>query len=277
MGYVKHKHTVGYDRGYHAHEAGFIAGMDYRLSKHALLGVGAGYLNDHAHWNYPLASSHRSPDTIIHSGFWGAYGEAYGKKWYLNASVTGSYNKARYSRRINFGTIDRTATSTHHGLAWSTHLEGGIHHPCTKYQIYLEPTAWLDAYSTYDHGFTESGADSLNMIVGGKHTHMLQSLLGMRIFKECIWDRCVFEPKITAGWLYDKPLNNTTYTARYVDQTDTLTVYGTDLKHSLALVGADLRMGFKADRSYFLGLHYEAHMRRGYHSHHASLEIEKTF
>jgi len=277
LGYVKHKKTVEYDRGYDAQEAGIMLGTDYRCGKHLLLGVGGGYTRDHSQWHYPLAPVDRSPDTVIHSGFFGAYGELYGKYWYLNASALGSHNTYIYRRRINFGTIDRTATSTHQGLAWSAHVEGGIHYPCTKYKIYLEPTVWLDEFSSYEKGFTETGADSLNMIVDGKDTRMRQVCAGVRIYKDFTWRRFMFEPKITLGALHDTPLNNTTYIARYVDQTDVLTVYGTDLKHSLAVVGADLRMGFKKDRSSFAGIHYEAHMRRGYHSHHASFEIEKTF
>jgi outer membrane autotransporter barrel domain len=277
MGYVKHKKTVNYDRGYGAQEAGFMAGTDYRFGKHLLLGVGAGYTRDHSKWHYPLAPIDRTPDTVIHSGFFGCYGELYGKYWYLNASALGSHNNYIYRRRINFATINRTAYSTHHGLAWSAHAEGGIHYPFTTYKIYVEPMVWLDELKAYEKGFTETGADSLNMIVDGKDTSMRQVCAGVRVFKDFIWSRCMLEPKITLGYLYDKPLNNRTYTARYVDQTNILTVYGTDLRHSYALVGADLRMGFKQDRSFFAGIHYEAHIRGDYHSHHASCMVEKTF
>ena len=98
-----------------------------------------------------------------------------GFNYYLLAGSVG-YDKYETSRQIEFGAVDRVALGEAGGWQASMWLERGVqfHYGCWD----LQPLMALQYIYLRQGGFTETGADSLNLQVGGIDTSALRGILG---------------------------------------------------------------------------------------------------
>ncbi|MGC3968861.1 MAG: autotransporter outer membrane beta-barrel domain-containing protein [Pirellulales bacterium] len=116
--------------------------------------------------------------------------------YWLTAS---SYGFDSYSgrRNIAFGTINRTATSSYGGWQTTQYTEFGMKE--VGWPMDIEPFFGMQYVYIRQDGFTETGADSLNMSVNSINVDSFRQLLGARF----AYGLGSFRPEARAIWLYD--------------------------------------------------------------------------
>lgn len=160
--------------GFNASSPGIFVGLDSPELCHNTLGLGAGYTYTSLRWKEERGDSH------IQSVYGALYGNCERSCYYLEGALMGGYDFYSIDREIDFGTygtIYRTAESHHEGAQGSLHLKGGLGFDFSY--LCLTPFVGLDYLFLHENGFTEDGANSLNLKVKSKNSDLLVSELGV--------------------------------------------------------------------------------------------------
>jgi outer membrane autotransporter protein len=153
---------------------GFAAGIDRRFDGGVLFGVTAGYT---AANQYTQAMPGTGSANTVQLGFYGEYGVG---NFYLDALAGYAHSSNQMTRPISLlGLAPRTAIGKTTTEQFFGQFEAG-------YKIALEgpldrfvtPFARLQGSTASQAGFTESGADSLDLTVAGQTTNSLRTELG---------------------------------------------------------------------------------------------------
>jgi len=179
---------------YKYNSGGFIVGVDYTFGENATtstvrdgktvatsttpqgstLTVGAytGYQGTYAEYA-------NGGDMTINSALFGGYASYTNGGFYSDVIVGGAYNGYRVNRAINFSTVDRTARSTPNGGSFTTYLDAGYDWKVGGFTF--GPV--LSGQYTYagTAGFTESGAESLDLAVGQQNANSIRTNVGGRV------------------------------------------------------------------------------------------------
>lgn len=164
----------GNAHGYTFSTGGMSAGIDRRLDYETRFGLfyGNGFAS--------TVLDGLAEGSTIHSNVWGLYlkrqtGDTY---WTTIADIGHDDYVSR--RNIAFGNINRTAESRHAG--WQSTIYNELGH--TFYagpRLGLQPYTALQYIYIRQNGFTETGADSVNLDVGGDDLSSLRTILGGRV------------------------------------------------------------------------------------------------
>jgi len=151
---------------------GFLGGADYRWSDRFATGLYAGYQGTFS--KFANGSS-----TTIQSTLFGLYGTFDHEGFYMNGIVGGAYNNYGNRRAIDFSTIERTARSDANGGQLTAYLEAGYDWEVGNFTF----GPILSGQYTYTGlgGFTETGADSLDLAVAQQNANSIRTNLGGRI------------------------------------------------------------------------------------------------
>jgi autotransporter-associated beta strand protein len=185
---------------YKNNAGGFLVGADYRLSENFSAGVFAGY--EYSYAKYDGGSSTRGNSALF--GLYGSYTNENG--YYADAVVSGGYTGFQTRRSIEFGTIDRTASADPNSGQFSAALNLGKDFEIGKFT--LGPI--IGAQYTYAGigGFTETGADSLDLALGQQNANSLRSNLGARLaYNWEVGSNITLIPEVRAFWMHEF-LNN---------------------------------------------------------------------
>ena len=185
---------------YNNNAGGFLVGADYRLSENFSAGVFAGY--EYSYAKYDSGSSTRGNSALF--GLYGSYTNENG--YYADAVVSGGYTGFQTRRSIEFSTIDRTASADPNSGQFSAALNLGKDFEIGKFT--LGPI--VGAQYTYAGigGFTETGADSLNLALGQQNANSLRSNLGARLaYNWEVGSNITLIPEVRGFWMHDF-LNN---------------------------------------------------------------------
>ncbi|AIL65556.1 outer membrane autotransporter barrel protein [Rickettsiales bacterium Ac37b] len=165
-------------RGYKAKIGGMIIGYDQKLSSSVIGGISLGYYQamfDH--------NSHGGNDNKIKGTFATIYGSKTINNSYLNGSLLTAYNNHHLNRQINIPTLATAyATSKHRSYEVSPRVELGynIKTDC-NYQI--TPFAATEYSIIFENGYTEKGANALDMRVKSGQNHLFTNELGIKLRK----------------------------------------------------------------------------------------------
>jgi len=185
---------------YKNNAGGFLVGADYRLSENFAAGLFAGY-------EYSYAKYDGGSSTAGNSALFGLYGSyTHEDGYYADAVVSGGYTGFQTRRSIEFSTIDRTARANPNSGQFSAALNLGKDFEIGKFT--LGPI--IGAQYTYAGigGFTESGAESLNLALGQQNANSLRSNLGARLaYNWEVGANITLIPEIRAFWMHEF-LNN---------------------------------------------------------------------
>ena len=185
---------------YNNNAGGFLAGADYRLSRNFAAGLFAGYQYSYAKYNG--GSSSEGNSAIF--GLYGSYTHEDG--YYADAIVGGGYTGFQTRRSIQFSTIDRTASANPNSGQFSAALNLGKDFELGKFT--LGPIAGAQYTYAGIGGFTESGADSLDLALGQQNANSLRSNLGARLAYEwAVSKSLTFIPEVRGFWMHEF-LNN---------------------------------------------------------------------
>jgi outer membrane autotransporter protein len=185
---------------YKNNAGGFLVGADYRLSENFAAGLFAGY-------EYSYAKYDGGSSTAGNSALFGLYGSyTHEDGYYADAVVSGGYTGFQTRRSIEFSTIDRTASADPNSGQFSAALNLGKDFEIGKFTI----GPIIGAQYTYAGigGFTETGADSLDLSLGQQNANSLRSNLGARLaYNWEVGSNITLIPEIRAFWMHEF-LNN---------------------------------------------------------------------
>jgi len=187
-------------RNYRNNAGGFLAGADYDFGGHLVTGLFAGY-------EYSYAKYDGGSKTEANSALFGAYASyATDSGYYVDGIVSGGYTGFQTRRSIQFSTIDRTADADPNSGQFSASINLGKDFEIGKFT--LGPIAGLQYTYVGIGGFTETGADSLDLALGQQNANSLRSNLGGRLaYNWEINKGLMLIPELRGFWMYEF-LNN---------------------------------------------------------------------
>jgi autotransporter-associated beta strand protein len=156
---------------------GFAAGLDYRFTPNFVAGVTAGY---NAATLYPQGAPGQGTVGTVQFGLYGEYtaGPAY-----VDALAGYARSDNRMMRQIIIPGLNlRTAWGQTHADQVFGQLEAGYKLTVApSFGGFVTPFARLQASTSTQAGFTETGADSLNLVVASQTTNSLRTVLGAQL------------------------------------------------------------------------------------------------
>ena len=159
--------------GYHYRMNGLLLGLDTSINRDTAVGFSTGFASPGL-YNYELGNASIRGDGYFLSG----YGSLTRNNWEL-VGLAG-YSRGTYSasRGIQFGNINRAATGTfgNHGVIAA--VKAAYFMPLGD--VELVPEGGLTYSRVRQNGFTETGADSLNLQVDNASAYSVVSSLGTR-------------------------------------------------------------------------------------------------
>jgi outer membrane autotransporter protein len=185
--------------GYGYSVYGVVAGMDKLFSDKMLFGFGIG--GSTANVDYSFSNTDADIDSLLLS----LYGSYFKNDWHIDWTAGYSHNWYDSKRGIHFGAIDRQAESDHQGNAYSAAIEFGKNLAAPSATIF-EPVAGFGYTLVQEDGYTEKGADALNLKVDSDTTDGFYSKLGIRMAKEFRTEKLpdvVIVPKVNMFWIHD--------------------------------------------------------------------------
>jgi outer membrane lipase/esterase len=211
-------------------------GADYRLTTNAVIGLALGYSNFDADYDQGNGQKLES-DTWIAS-LYGSYFVS--DQFHLDGTLT--YARANYdsTRRINYSTIDRTATGNFDTNLYGASLTGGYDLPLPELPLRgLEVmlVGGVDYLHASVDGFSETGGQELDLSYGDSDVDSLRTQLGLDVGMPISTGFGVIRPAVTGRYVHEF-LN---------DGSDTRVVYVNDPTNLSSFVVSDAPV----DRNYF--------------------------
>ncbi len=261
----------GGDDGYtgyaHTTQAGAL-GFDRALADGLIVGLSAGVAGTQ------IDLDHDRGDGRIDSTSGAVYGSYFTQRFYADASLAYGRNRYKNHRRITIGADQRYASSDHDGDVFSAFLGGGYTFDVGRWR--LGPFGSLQYTYLDEEGFTESGAESVNLRVDGRDTDALVSELGLRVFREWQVPNGSLIPEVSAAWSYDFDLDERVIRASFTGAPGTsFAVAGQDVEPHGAVLGAGLT--YARQGGFAASLKYRGEVRPAYESHGIIGEIRFAF
>jgi outer membrane autotransporter protein len=191
---------------------GVLGGLDARIGRNSLLGLGGGYANI----DVGVSDFGFGGKADVYQGM--LYGGHVRERFYVGALGRYAYSDFSTKRRISFGTgasrIDRTAKASFGGHEVGAYAESG-YVVAAPAEFQLEPMGSLHYTWLKRDSFSESGASSIDLDVDDETWNSLLGTIGMRVHKTFIIEsdrRSLFVPEIWARYAHQfldrgRPLN----------------------------------------------------------------------
>jgi len=182
--------------GYDYRLAGAVLGADTAISDDVAVGAAVGFGQPELD-SYDLADAEIDGDSWFVSG----YGTVTRDRWEFAGLLGYTWGSYDASRRIRFGSIDRTAKGEFDG-------DGVIASAKAAYFYAIEgvdvvPEVGITYSKIWQDGFTETGADSLNLKVEDADAHSLVTSLGVRVGTELQHGATRIRPQALVRYEYD--------------------------------------------------------------------------
>jgi outer membrane lipase/esterase len=165
------KDTAG-QRGYDFRNGGITLGTDYRFSENFVGGALFG-MNTAKSWINDAGSTVKLDGYTL--GFYGTY---FRKAFYLDGQASYGWNNFNNNRRIVFPGIDRSATASPSGGQATGY--GGTGYDFSFGSWTIGPALTFQYLWMGVNGYSESGADSLNLQVDRQTTESYQGSAGIK-------------------------------------------------------------------------------------------------
>ncbi|MCJ7771657.1 MAG: autotransporter domain-containing protein, partial [Desulfobacterales bacterium] len=213
--------------------AGMIVGFDNLVGEDLLLGVSGGYSST---W---VSMKDLDESAKVKSYLASIYGAWSSNPWYVNALLAYGFNHYDTSRRIVFGSLDRTAHSDYSGDTVSGQAETGYRFDMRFVDII--PMASLQVSYLNREDFTEKDAGALNLNVDEEETFSVLSALGMKLRKEFDTEYGSVTPELWVRWLHEYSDDAYAVSASFAGAPgSTFTVKSDKPEHDRAAVGFGL-------------------------------------
>lgn len=184
---------------YKSQGGGVSTGVSYRWNRNLSTGVYAGYQGLQAEY----ANGSRLVDNAVRFGGFGSWGNQLGLgEVYVNAIVGGAYHGYDVDRKIQFASIDRTARSRPGAWEFDAALATGYDFAASGFVF--GPVTSLQYTFLGVQGFTETGAQSLNLDVDPYNSgSLLYSLGGQVAYPIEATRKLTVTPMVFASWQHE--------------------------------------------------------------------------
>jgi hypothetical protein len=230
MNEKREQHQVGFNDW----TGGGVITYDCQPQNNLILGMSVAGLDNYLKWHEDRGSAHIAGAKL---GLYSSYCPCIPClpiDLYIDGLVTGGYNWTKARRSIQFPGVNREARSRQTGYDVAVHVQGGFDVPLCRWQI--SPLARISYFYVRENGFTERGADSLDLNVRGFDAQTLRTQLGIGVCRSFDWACAEIIPRINVAWINDLFLDNRV------------------IRSSLRHLGRSFSVhGFNRDRNGFLG------------------------
>jgi outer membrane autotransporter protein len=242
--------------GYNFDIFGFNCGADYRLRDDVLLGVGSGYYHTSASYQNSAGAAQVNSIPLY------TYAAYLPGNFYAMGSVGYTLNLYGLNRNLTFG--NRTANGSANGSQVNAAVETGYDLKLQK--IILTPAATLFYTRAWVAGFTETGADSLNLHVNSQNADSLQSGLGARLSCPFKIKEALMLPQVSAFYQHEFANHSRGLDAHLSQSGSTFNVTTDSPQRDFAVLGAGVAVNLKKNVS--LQANYNVELGRGNYTPH---------
>lgn len=256
------------DLGYKNNSRGSLIGLDYKLKPNLYVGASIGYALSNVKWDESVTTG-RVKDYLT-----SIYGTFFYNTFYINASLTGAYNRYNVRRRINFVTIDRTAHGLHTGYTFVPSLEFGKSIKLIN-GIEVAPFIREDYIHVYEKGYQEKNAGALNLRIKSKTTESLRSETGLNVSQKYTIGEDLLQIRAKVAYVNKYPLKNGKITANLVGQPGSFLASGSNkTQHQIS---PGLGIEYRSNSNMFISAAYDAQFDSKYKAHEISFRIGYKF
>ncbi|MEM1058377.1 MAG: autotransporter outer membrane beta-barrel domain-containing protein [Verrucomicrobiota bacterium] len=239
-------------------------GVDYRLTREFVLGL----LFNYGSTDATLDGNGSSLDVDTYTGGLYAGFQSADDGWFGNAFVLGGASDYDQSRRIVFGGINRTALSDPDGWQITSGATGGYLFNLDRSGTWQAgPIAGVQYTYLEQDGYTETGAQSLNLNVASQDAESFRTALGAKLRGRWqVSPDFAIVPSVSAEWLHEFLDDSRGITAAFSDPAPGSFVVNTrDPDRDFGLVG--LGLDFLVGEAWSAFLTYDAQFSDDYLGH----------
>jgi autotransporter-associated beta strand protein len=234
--------AVGYGRGGQVYTDGNAHGFDYSVggtlvaldrivSEDTRVGLFYNYTQAFVDTtggleNYADMKSHH----------WGGYLTRLGSESYLTVAAGAGYDSYETTRRVSFGPLYRNATANNHGWQSSARMEYGRIYG--SQQLNLQPFMALQHIYVRQSNVAETGANALDLNVGGVDLDALRTILGGRLVAQLQTSRLgTPDLEFRTYWIHELLDEAATIDAQLAGTSSAFRVRGVDLGRDWVVLG----------------------------------------
>jgi outer membrane autotransporter protein len=216
---------------------GAASGVDYRFDPRFLAGVAAGYTSGSL-WVDSLQARGWSDSVALV-----AYGSFTQAALYVDAMAGYAHFNNRLQRQIGFPGLQRTANGSTQANQAFGQIETGFRLPVGIANASVTPFARLQLSTTTQDGFSEWGANSIDLTVAAQTTTSARGVLGVDLANSFdIGGTRTLDLDLRLGWSHEYADNTRPMTAAFAGApTNPFTVYGATPQRDAAVVGFQAR------------------------------------
>jgi len=262
-----HQDTRGGTDGFSATIWGSAIGYDRFMYEHLMLGAGGGYARNSIKSD-PVRSRIDVDSYPLHFN-----GRLASDDWYVDALLLVAFNRYETTRRIVFAGVNRTAKADYSGQQYTGYLEGGYRFETAG--LFFTPFTSFQYRCLNLNGYTETGADALNLRVAGQDHDLFQTGLGAKLAFPIQRDGVSLIPEVHAQWLYDLARNWEVTRSQFTGGGTSFMTKGLDPARSAMAVGAKLSLLTKFDLT--VSLNYDFEKKTDYYSHSGYIDARYAF
>jgi len=228
--------------------AGTTGGVDYRFNDKLAIGALFSYTHTNAHLD-DVGSTAQLQGYIP-----GIYASYFGEHAYADGLLSYGRNSYSAERHIAFDGFERTAQSATRGHQVIANLSSGLSYAAGAWR--LGPTAGVQYVQLKIDGFTESGADAVDLVLPDQKSESLQSRLGGRLSRSFKLGRTPLNSGIRAAWQHEYRDDSRAISAAFNERAlGTFTVQTTAPQRDSALAG--LTLSAQVSKALTLSLDYD--------------------
>ncbi|MFO7903493.1 MAG: autotransporter domain-containing protein [Pirellulaceae bacterium] len=205
----------------------------------------------------------------IDSGQFGLYLKQQSCSRYITGIFSYAHHNYDTTRQLDFGTLSRAAAASYHGDEFGFYLETG--RVFQWHSLRLQPYGGLQYTGLQQSGFSENGADSMDLNVGHAETDSFRGILGSRLVwyhQGLLGNAATLE--CNARWRHEFLHDHRWVNASFVAAPDqSFSTLGAALGRDLAVLGSgynvylDDRMSLFADYNVLVNNTQLAHVGSG--------------
>lgn len=183
--------------GYHAKTGGGMVGIQRPISQDWQVGVSGAYAHTNIHGKGTQRNGTKieTPAATLYLGYTCG-------PWFLDNFATYAWNRYKGFRHISFAAVDRTANAKYHGKEFAALISGGYNFSYRN-GLTIAPLASIQYLRLRIGGYTETGADAINLIQKPQRYEVVQTGLGMMIGYPFPLDCGTLFTEVHAKWLRD--------------------------------------------------------------------------
>lgn len=181
--------------GFQANSVGSRFGVDQRFTDHAIVGIGAAYVNSQLTFNENTGNGR------IDSFIVGPYFSWFGERWYLDSSITGGFHNNEIHRNLTAGSFTGREDADYSANDIAIYLGAGQDVLLDQYT--LSPMASLQYIYYRGAEFTETGLAGPALTVLPQDSNSLRSRLGARMMRVVSLGGMTLVPEVNCGWAHE--------------------------------------------------------------------------